>query len=110
MPNRPTTGRASQEPSGAGDRILRLVHRYRYVSNAQLCRAAYAKDSLDWVQKNTKKLASDGYLERIYLPRMKPGGSSPSVYTLARPGMQYLAAAHGFPLPPRARRSVVQEY
>lgn len=78
--------------SPADDAILRAAFRYHYVSSRQLCRLLYSDGSLTYVQTKLKRLAAAGMLQRIWLPRPTAHGSAPSVYTLARKGLNYLAS------------------
>lgn len=75
----------------ADDAVLRAVFRYYYLSSRQLCRLLYSPGSLTYVQAKLKQLTDAGLLQRIWLPRPAAHGSAPSVYTLARKGLNYLA-------------------
>lgn len=82
--------RAAVNP--ADDAILRASYRYYYLSSRQVCRLLYSAGSLTYVQTKLKQLTDAGLLQRIWLPRPSPHGSAPSVYTLARKGLNYLAS------------------
>ena len=76
----------------ADDSVLRAAFRYYYLSSRQVCRLLYSPGSLTYVQTKLKQLTDSGLLQRIWLPRLSPHGSAPSVYTLARKGLNYLAS------------------
>lgn len=76
----------------ADDAILRAAFRYYYLSSRQVCRLLYSPGSLTYVQTKLKHLADAGLLQRIWLPRPAAHGSAPSVFTLARKGLNYLAS------------------
>jgi hypothetical protein len=104
------------------DAILRALARYHYLVSRQVCRLlGFSPKSIEHVQGLLKRLADAGYLERIVLPHRSRaatgaytrGGMGPFVFTLARKGQQYLAAADadadGEP-PRRARPGVEREH
>ncbi len=74
----------------ADDAVLRAAFRYYYLSSRQVCRLLYSPGSLTYVQTKLKHLTDAGLLQRIWLPRPTAHGSAPSVYTLARKGLNYL--------------------
>ncbi|MGD9890084.1 MAG: replication-relaxation family protein [Dehalococcoidia bacterium] len=85
------------------DDIFGAFLRYHFLTSPLVCQLFYAyPGSLTWAQTKLKDLTEAGYLERIYLPRRSRAGSAPSLFTLARPGMQRLASL-GHPVPSRAR-------
>ncbi|MBE0610053.1 MAG: replication-relaxation family protein [Dehalococcoidia bacterium] len=77
----------------ADDAVLRAAFRYYYLSSRQVCRLLYSPGSLTYVQMKLKRLSDAGFLQRIWLPRPAAHGSAPSVYTLARKGLNHLARA-----------------
>jgi Replication-relaxation len=79
--------------SPADDAVLRAAFRYYYLSSRQVCRLLYSAGSLTYVQTKLKHLTDAGLLQRIWLPRPAAHGSAPSVYTVARKGLNYLACA-----------------
>lgn len=74
------------------DSLLHAAFRFYYLSSRQACRLFYSSGSLTYVQTKLKTLNDVGLLQRIWLPRPSPHGSAPSVYTLARKGLNYLRA------------------
>jgi hypothetical protein len=74
----------------ADENLLRAAFRYYYLSSRQACRLFYSFGSLTYVQTKLKSLTDAGFLQRIWLPRPSPHGSAPSVYTLARRGLNHL--------------------
>lgn len=78
--------------SPADDAVLRAAFRYYYLSSRQVCRLLYSPGSITYVQAKLKVLSELGLLQRIWLPRPSPHGSAPSVYTLARKGLNFLGA------------------
>jgi hypothetical protein len=74
----------------ADDAVLSLFYRYHYLTAQQVCRLRYRTGSLTYVQTKLKKMTDLGYLQRLFLPRPTQCGSGPSVYTLARKGINRL--------------------
>ncbi len=74
------------------EQVLKSLHRFHYLSSRQLCRLAYSRGSLTYAQSKLKNLTDAGYCQRIWLPKRAQYGSAPSVYTLARRGINYLRA------------------
>ena len=74
----------------ADEIVLHWLNRFHYLNAAQICRLSYSRGSLSYVQAKLKTLVAAGLLQRIWLPRREPRGSSPAVYTLARKGINYL--------------------
>lgn len=74
----------------ADDRVLRALNRYHYLTAKQLCQLLYKPGSLTYVQTKLKRLADAGYCQRLFLARASQYGSTPSVYTLARRGLNHL--------------------
>jgi hypothetical protein len=77
---------------------------YYYATARQICRLHYSAGSLTFVQTILKRLADAGYLRRLFLPRPARGGSAPSIYTLDRRGLNYLASV-GYDVSRRYRPS-----
>lgn len=71
-------------------KILEALLRYHYLSSRQVCRLLYKPGSLTYVQTKLKYLSERGLLQRLFLPRVTQFGSAPSVYRLARKGLNYL--------------------
>ncbi|MCC6236793.1 MAG: replication-relaxation family protein [Dehalococcoidia bacterium] len=92
----------------ADDYILKVLLRFRYLAARQVCALRYSAGSLTRVQAILKRLTDSGYLQRIWLPRRTPRGSAPSVYTLARKGLNYLRA-QGIDVPARYHPSEQRE-
>lgn len=92
-PANPLSSATPATPRPADDAILRVAFRYYYVSSRQVCRLLYSPGSLTYVQAKLKHLAAVGLLQRLWLPRPAAHGSAPSVFTLARKGLNYLASA-----------------
>lgn len=78
--------------STSDDAILYALHRYSVLSSSQVCRLLYSLGSLSWVQAKLKRLVDLEYLQRLFLPRPSRFGSAPSIFTLARKGLNHLAA------------------
>ncbi|MGD9685352.1 MAG: replication-relaxation family protein [Candidatus Obscuribacterales bacterium] len=74
------------------EQVLRSLHRFHYLSSRQLCRLAYSRGSLTYAQSKLKKLTDAGYCQRIWVPKRAQYGSAPSVYALARRGINHLRA------------------
>jgi hypothetical protein len=72
------------------EQVLKWLHRFHYLSSRQLCRLGYSQGSLTYVQTKLKALTDAGYCQRIWLPKREAHGSAPSVYTLARRGLNHL--------------------
>ncbi len=79
--------------SAADAAMLQAVFRYYFLSSRQVCRLLYSTGSLSYVQTKLKHLTDSGLLQRIWLPRPEAHGSAPSVFTLARKGLNYLERA-----------------
>jgi hypothetical protein len=69
-------------------RILEAVNRFDQVTAEQLSR--YLSYSFRYTQDRCKNLADHSYLQRLTLPKRRPSGGVPYVYTLARRGRQFL--------------------
>jgi len=91
------------------DGVLRALLRFYYLSSRQVCLLGYSPRSLTYVQTKLKRLTDAGYCQRIWLPRPSARGSAPSVYTLARKGLNYLRA-QGLDVPPRYHPSEQREH
>lgn len=74
------------------EQVLKWLQRLHYLSARQLCRLGYSSGSLTYVQTKLKRLTEAGYCQRIWLPKRAQYGSAPSVYTLARRGLNHLRA------------------
>src|SRR6266545_1582739 len=96
-------------PAPADAQLLHAVQRYHAITARQLTTLLYAPSSHTWVQTKLKRLTDAGYLQRLFLPRPSQAGSAPSVYTLSRRGMRYLAD-HGVDVPRRARPYKARSY
>ncbi len=70
--------------------VLEALQRYYCLTSRQLCRLLYSRGSLTYIQARLKTLADAGYVQRIWMPKRGPSGSSPTVYTLARRGVSHL--------------------
>jgi hypothetical protein len=88
--------------SEADERLLRVLLRYHCLTAMQATKLFYKPSSLHWVQAKLKALTDAGYLVRDRVPYRLSEGSTPLYYALARAGLNHLAA-HGVPVPPRAR-------
>jgi hypothetical protein len=84
----------------ADEQILRWLLRYHYLSSRQLCRLGFSAGSLTYVQTKLKRLSEAGFCQRILVPKRSAHGSAPSVYTLARRGLNHLRAI-GLEVPSR---------
>lgn len=73
--------------------ILRNLARFHYLVARQVCRLLYSPSSITYVQTRLKLLTEEGFCQRIWLPKRARYGSAPAVYTLARRGINYMAAA-----------------
>jgi len=91
------------------DAILRDLLRFHYLSNRQVCLLHYSPRSLTYVQTKLKRLTDARYCQRIWLPRPSARGSAPSVYTLARKGLNYLRE-QGLDVPSRYHPSEQREH
>src|SRR5215212_1223416 len=69
-------------------RILEAVNRFDQITAEQLSR--YLSYSFRYTQDKCKGLADHSYLQRLTLPKRRPSGGVPYVYTLARRGRQFL--------------------
>jgi len=69
-------------------RILEAVNRFDQITAEQLSR--YLSYSFRYTQDKCKSLADHSYLQRLTLPKRRPSGGVPYVYTLARRGRQFL--------------------
>jgi hypothetical protein len=76
--------------SPARETILRDLSRYHYLTAQQVQRLHYASGSITYVQSMLKRLAEEEYCQRVWLPRASQFGSAPSVYRLARKGLNLL--------------------
>lgn len=70
--------------------LLQWLHRFHYLTSRQLCRLSYSLASITYVQAKLKRLTDAGFCQRIWLPRRQAHGSAPSVYLLARRGLNHL--------------------
>jgi len=77
----------------AEERCLLALGRYSYLTARQCTTLLFSPGSLTHVQATLKGLAEGEYAQRLFLPRPTPHGRAPAVYTLARRGRSYLAAA-----------------
>ena len=93
----------------ADDAVLKALLRFHYLASRQVCRLSYSPRSLTYVQSKLKRLTDLGYCQRIWLPRPAPHGSAPSLYTLARKGLNYLRA-QGIDVPQRYHPSEQREH
>lgn len=87
-------------PTPPQEAILRVLLTYFYLTSHQVCRLLYSAGSLTYAQTRLKRLVDTGFCQRIFLPRPAQYGSAPSVYTLARRGLNYLRAL-GLEVPAR---------
>ena len=93
----------------AKERVLRALRRYFYLTAIQVGLACgYSPRSITHVQTQLKELADLGYALRLFLPRPSQHGSAPSVYCLARRGLNHLRA-EGLDVTARYRPSERQE-
>ena len=69
-------------------RILEAVNRFDQITAEQLSR--YLSYSFRYTQDKCKNLADHSFLQRLTLPKRRPSGGVPYVYTLARRGRQFL--------------------
>ncbi len=90
------------------DAILYAVYRYHFLTAAMVMHLLYSRGSLAYVRVLLKRLTQAGYLQRLRLPNVTVG-NTPWVYTLARRGITYLAAA-GYTDFARFRPSEQQEH
>lgn len=86
----------------AEERCLLALARYGYLTARQCTTLLFSPGSLTHVQATLKGLVEGEYAQRLFLPRPTPHGRAPAVYTLARRGRSYLAAA-GVDVPVRLR-------
>jgi hypothetical protein len=70
--------------------VLQALQRYYCLTSRQLCRLLYSRGSLTYIQSRLKSLVGAGYVERVWMPKRGPSGSSPAVYVLARRGLNHL--------------------
>jgi len=70
--------------------ILQALHRYYCLTSRQICRLLYSRGSLTYIQATLKALVDQRYVQRIWIPKRGPFGSSPAVYMLARRGLNHL--------------------
>ncbi len=75
------------------DAILAALAQYYYLTALQVTRLLVSRGALTRVQTKLKRLTDAGYLQRLYLPRPSQSGKAPSIYTLARRGLNYLMAS-----------------
>src|SRR5579862_7893101 len=71
-------------------RILDALRRYRFLSSEQVCRLFFSAGSLTYVRERLRRLCQAGFCARSFLPRPTQHGSAPSVFTLAKKGLNYL--------------------
>lgn len=100
----PTTALAPSD-----DAILRDLLRFHYLASRQVCLLRYSPGSLTHVQTKLKRLTDERFCQRIWLPRPTPHGSAPSIYTLARKGLNYLRE-QGVDVPARYHPSEQREH
>ncbi len=74
----------------ADDAILQALFRYHYLTSQRICRLLYSKGSGSLVRSRMKRLVDAEYCIPVFLPSRVRGGSAPTVYTLARKGLNYL--------------------
>jgi hypothetical protein len=84
--------------------VLLALQRYYFLTSSQLCRLLYSPGSLTYIQSKLRKLVTSRYLQRIWMPKASPFGSSPAVYTLARRGLNHIRRL-GLEVPRRHRSS-----
>lgn len=82
------TGRFAPSPGDTA--ILEAISRYNILSAQQVCRLLYKPGSLTYVQTKLKHFTDLNLCQRFFLPRTTRAGSAPSLYTLARKGLNYL--------------------
>src|SRR5438552_3253113 len=76
----------------ADDLILHALYRFHYLTSSQICRLLYSPSSLGYVRSKLKALADAELVLTLFLPRPTQRGSAPSIFTLARKGLNYLDA------------------
>ena len=92
---------ASVTQSAADIRILQALHRYYYLTPAQVCRLFYSPTSMTYVWSRLNALTAQGLLLRLRLSNTGTrGGSAASVYTLSTKGQRSIATEDT----PRVRR------
>lgn len=91
MPHRTSTPH-SHSLSGSDDQLLRAVYAYHFLTVDQVVRLFYRHGSLAYVRVRLKRLADEGYLQRLRLPQ-PTSGNPPWIYTLAQHGASYLKAS-----------------
>src|ERR1700722_10052750 len=74
------------------DAILKALLRYHYLTAEQVTRLLYRLSSLRYVQTSLKGLGEHGFCLYGYDLRGAPSGRARYAWTLARKGLQYLAA------------------
>src|SRR5438046_2049449 len=84
--------------------ILRALARYSYLTSSQICRLFFSVGSLTYARSKLKRLGELGYCQRLFLPRPEQFGSAPSLWALARKGLNVLEA-QGVDVPHRYRPS-----
>jgi hypothetical protein len=77
--------------------ILQAVNTYRMLTTTQVCRLFFSEHSYNYAGKLLKHLADTDYLIRFPLPSAEKGNRE-LVYTLGRPGIQFLKSI-GYDLP-----------
>jgi len=70
--------------------VLHALNRYHFLTAQQVQRLRYSGGSLTYVQSMLKRLAEQGYCQRLWLPRATQHGSAPSVFRLATNGLNFL--------------------
>lgn len=78
-------------------RLLHAIGRYHYLTSTQCTQLLYATSSLSFVREHLKRLYHAGYVNRVFVPSLTPGGSPLPVYCLDRQGFAYLAAHDAAP-------------
>ena len=78
-------------------RLLLAIGRYHYLTAGQCTRLLYAESSLSFVREHLKRLYHAGYVQRVFVPSLTPGGSPLPVSCLDRQGFAYLAAHDAAP-------------
>src|SRR5512135_2649956 len=75
--------------------LLRALNRYHYLTAGQTSRLLYPRlrDENRYVQRRLRRLVEAGYVLRLRVLPAPRFGAAPHVFTLARAGRQYLAAA-----------------
>jgi hypothetical protein len=71
-------------------KILAVVASFHYLSALQVTSLLFADTSLKYVRESLKELYQGQYLQRVYLPRITPQGSSLAIYCLDKKGLAYL--------------------